>query len=180
MEDSMHDVVRRTALSGRSQSSHDKVARGLGYFSIALGVAELVGPGAICRAAGIRGLEPVVRGYGAREIATGVAILASHNPEPWIWARVAGDLADLATVATGLIQSNGKANNTVAALAALAGVTVVDMVCASGLNSEKGGRRTAIADYSNRSGFPQGVQAARGAARRAQLSQSVPESAEQR
>jgi hypothetical protein len=30
----MHDVVRRSALPGRPQSSHDKVARGLGYFSI--------------------------------------------------------------------------------------------------------------------------------------------------
>ena len=80
----MHDVVRRTALPGRSQSSHDKMARGLGYFSIAIGIAELVAPGAICRASGVRGLEPVVRGYGAREIATGVAILTSHDPEPWI------------------------------------------------------------------------------------------------
>jgi len=60
------------------------VARGLGYFSIALGVAELVAPAAICRAAGVRGLETVVRGYGAREIAAGVAILGSHGPEPWI------------------------------------------------------------------------------------------------
>src|SRR5438552_2299136 len=84
MEDSMHDVVRRTALSGRSQSSHDKVTRGLGYFSIALGVAELVAPGAICRAAGVRGLEPVVRGYGAREIATGddVRARASEGQKP--------------------------------------------------------------------------------------------------
>jgi hypothetical protein len=96
----MHDIVRRSALPGRSQS-HDKMARGLGYFSIALGVAVLVAPGAICRAAGLRGLEIVVRGYGAREITTGVAILGSHDPEPWIWTWVAGDLADIATVATG-------------------------------------------------------------------------------
>jgi hypothetical protein len=64
---------------------HDEVARGLGYFSIALGVAELSAPGAICRAAGIAGQEGVVRAYGTREIATGVAILASHDPTPWIW-----------------------------------------------------------------------------------------------
>jgi hypothetical protein len=95
----MHDVVRRSALPRRSQSSHGKMARGLGYFSIALGVAEMIAPGAICRAAGVRDLETVVRGYGAREIATGVAILGSHDPEPWIWTRVAGDLADIATVA---------------------------------------------------------------------------------
>ena len=161
----MHDVVRRTALSGRSQSSHDKVARGLGYFSIALGVAELVAPGAICRAAGVRGLEPVVRGYGAREIATGVAILTSHDPEPWIWTRVAGDLADIATVAIGVQQDNESKTRSALALAALATVTLVDLACADGLNSEKGSRKTATRDYSRRSGFPQGLQATRGAAR---------------
>jgi hypothetical protein len=165
MEDSMHDVVRRTALPGRAQSSHNKVARGLGYFSIALGVAELVAPGAICRAAGIRGLEPVVRGYGAREIATGVAILNSHDPEPWIWARVAGDLADVATVAAGVQQDNDSRSRSAVALATLAVVTLVDLACANGLNSEKGTRKTATRGYADRSGFPLGLHAARGAAR---------------
>jgi len=74
----MLDVVGRSALPGRSQSSHDRMARGLGYFSIALGIAELAAPGAICRAAGARGLENVVRGYGARELATG----GCHSDEP--------------------------------------------------------------------------------------------------
>jgi hypothetical protein len=165
MEDSMHDVVRRTALPGRSQSSHDKMARSLGYFSIALGIAELVAPGEICRAAGVRGLEPVVRGYGAREIATGVAILTSHDPEPWIWTRVVGDLADIATVAIGVQQDNQSKGRSALALAALATVTLVDLACADGLNSEKGSRKTATRDYSRRSGFPRGLQATRGAAR---------------
>src|SRR3954471_7401271 len=165
MEVSMHDVARRTARSGRSQSTYDTLARGLGYFSIALGVAELVAPAAVCRVAGVRGVEPIIRGYGAREIATGVAILTSHDPEPWIWARVAGDVADIATVATGLRPDNARKDNNALALATLAVVTAVDVVCASGLSSEKGGRRTAIADYSDRSGFPKGLQATRGAAR---------------
>jgi hypothetical protein len=160
----MHDVVRRSALPGRSQSSHDKMARGLGYFSVALGVAELVAPGAICRAAGVKGLEPVVRGYGAREIATGVAILGSHDPEPWIWTRVAGDLADIATVAAGVQQDNRSKSRSAIAFATLAAVTLVDLACANGLNSEKGSRKTATRDYSRRSGYPQGLRAARGAA----------------
>src|SRR5829696_8321237 len=165
MEDSMHDVVRRSALPGRSQSSHDKLARGLGYFSIALGVAELVAPGAICRAAGVRGLETVVRGYGAREIATGVAILGSHDPEPWMWTRVAGDIADIATVAAGVRQDNESKGRNALAVATLAAVTLVDLACASGLQSGKGSRKTATRDYSVRSGFPRGLKAARGAAR---------------
>jgi hypothetical protein len=137
----------------------------LGYFSIALGVAELLAPTAVCKAVGISGLESVVRAYGAREIATGVAILASHDPEPWIWGRVAGDMADIATVATGLRQDNPGKGNTVLALAALAAVTATDVACASALGAQKGNRKTAIADYSDRSGFPHGLQAARGAAR---------------
>jgi hypothetical protein len=161
----MHDVVRRTARPGRSQSSYDTMARGLGYFSIALGIAELVAPAAVCRAAGVRGLESIIRGYGAREIATGVAILTSHDPEPWIWTRVAGDVADMATVAAGVQQDNVSRSRSTLALATLAAVTLIDLACASGLNMEKGSRQTAIRDYSGRSGFPHGLQVARGKAR---------------
>src|ERR1700709_2782154 len=123
----MHSLAQRTALRGQSRSSRDERARGLGYFSIALGVAELVAPKALCRAIGIRGLESVVRAYGAREIATGVGILASHDPETWIWGRVAGDIADIATVASGLQQDNPRQDKTVLALATLVAVTVVDV-----------------------------------------------------
>ena len=161
----MLDVAGRSALPGRSHSSNDKIARELGYFSIALGVAELVAPGAICRAAGMRDLEGVVRGYGAREIATGIAILGSHDPEPWIWTRVAGDLADIATVAAGVRQDSQSKGRGALALATLAAVTLVDLACATGLQSEKGNRDTARQDYSYRSGFPRGLQAARGAAK---------------
>jgi hypothetical protein len=165
MEDLMHDVVRKTARPGRSQSSYDTLARGLGYFSITIGVAELVAPAAVCRAAGVRGLESIVRGYGAREIATGVAILTSHDPEPWIWTRVAGDVADMATVAAGVQQDDDSRSRSTLALATLAAVTLIDLACASGLNMEKGSRRTATRDYSARSGFPHGLPASRGKAR---------------
>lgn len=160
----MPNLLPQTARRGRSQSGNDLLAKNLGYFSIALGLAELLAPRAVCRVAGINGLESLVQAYGVREIATGVAILTSHNPEPWIWGRVAGDVADLATVATGLGPENGRRENSMLALTALAAVTLVDVVCASGLTGEKGGRKTAIADYSRRSGFPPGAHGARGAA----------------
>jgi hypothetical protein len=160
----MHSVLRRTALPGQSRSARDKLARDLGYFSIALGVAELLAPKTMGSAIGLKGLEPVIRAYGAREVATGVAILTSHDPAPWIWARVAGDLADIATVATGLQQGNPRKENSGLALAALAAVTLLDIACATGLSREKGGLQTAVTDYSNRSGFPGGLGAAKGAA----------------
>src|SRR3981081_648109 len=144
MERCMHSLVPKTALRGQAQSGHEKLAKNLGYFSIALGVVELLVPRALCNAIGLKGLEPVIRAYGAREVATGIAILASHDPAPWIWARVAGDVADIATVGTGLRQDNASKDNSALALAALAAVTIVDVVCASGLSSQKGNRSTAL------------------------------------
>lgn len=161
----MRDLVRATALRGRSQSGRDKLAKSLGYLSIGLGIAELFAPKAISNAIGIRGLEGVIRAYGARELATGVAILASHAPEPWIWARVAGDMADITTVTIGLKQGNGNRDRSMLALSTLVAVTALDIACANSLSAEKGNRGTAVTDYSARTGFPGGVHAARGAAR---------------
>jgi hypothetical protein len=152
-------------MPGWSRSLHDQIATGLGYFSIGLGLAELLAPRAISRAAGLDGYETVVQAFGVREVATGLAILTSHDATPWIWGRVAGDAADIATVVAGSRDGTAKNENTMWALLALAGVTTLDVICAIGLTSEKGGRRTATADYRDRSGFPRGLQAARGAAR---------------
>lgn len=159
----MGNLIARTALPGRSRSSHDELARALGYFSIALGMAQIAMPRALSRAVGLDGRETLLRLYGARGIATGLAILTSHDATPWIWGRVAGDAADIGAVAAGA--DDPKRPRTLLSLAALAGVAAIDVVCAIGLANEKGGPRTAIADYSDRSGFRGGVEAARGAAR---------------
>jgi hypothetical protein len=157
--------IPQTALRGRSQSAADRVAQGLGLFSIGLGLVELLAPRAVSRAVGLRHHEGVVRAYGAREIATGIAILTSHDATPWIWGRVAGDAADIATVLLGASDRGRDRENRDLALAALIGVTAIDVLCATALTAEKGGRRTARADYGDRSGFPQGIRAARGGAR---------------
>jgi hypothetical protein len=155
--------VPRTALPGWSRSSNDEMARGLGYFSLALGLSELVAPDAISRAVGLDGYHGLIRGYGGREIATGVAILTSHDPTPWVWGRIVGDVADIATVVAGAQKLTKP--RTLFALGLLAGVTALDVFCASRLVAEKGSRSTARTDYSDRSGFPKGLQAVRGAAR---------------
>ena len=162
----MQSLVPRTALKGRSRSLHDEMAKGLGFFSIALGMAELVAPRAVCRAAGIDGPENLVRAFGAREIAMGIAILASHDATPWIWGRVAGDALDIATVAAASSpEQDGGSDRKFWALAVLAGVMGLDALCACNLAAEKGSLKNARADYRDRSGFPQGVDKARGAAR---------------
>ena len=115
-----------------AQNAHS-VARGLGWFSIGLGLAEVLAPRALTRGLGMEGNEQIVRAYGVREIATGIGILSSTHPAPWIWGRVGGDALDIATLATGLQQDNPKKENVELALVAVAGVTALDVVCGASL-----------------------------------------------
>ena len=142
------------------------VARGLGVFSIALGVAELLAPRRVTGPLGMEEETQVVRAYGAREIATGVAILAAEDPRPWVMARVAGDLLDLATLGYGLRGRNPEKPRIGVAMGLIAGITLVDAVVAEALGHKPKSRRW-LPDYGDRSGFPRPVEAMRGAARKA-------------
>ena len=161
----MRSYRTRSQSRRSSEIAHD-VAYGLGWFSIALGVAEIVAPRSFTRTLGMEGHERLVQAYGLREIATGIGILSSDNPAPWIWGRVAGDALDIATVATALHDDNPQRDNAKMAIAALAGVTAIDGACAQALSMEGGQEEPRrIVDYSDRSGFPRSPAAMQGAAR---------------
>src|SRR5687768_9552008 len=111
----------------------ERVATGLGWFSIGLGVAELVAPHAVARSIGLKGRAPtpaLTRLCGLRELAAGVGILSERRPSAWVWSRVVGDVMDLALLAAGLAARGTNRARLAAATAAVAGVTVVDAVCA--------------------------------------------------
>ena len=112
------------------------LAQGLGWFSIGLGLAELLAGRALARSMGMDDYAALIRTYGAREVATGVAILTRPDPTPWIWARVGGDALDLATLAVGLHEDNPRRANVGVAIAAVAGATALDLVCAVRLSRE--------------------------------------------
>ena len=63
------------------------IIQGLAFFSIGLGLAELLAPRRVSRAAGMTKNDTLLRGYGLREIATGVGLLVARNPRPWLWGR---------------------------------------------------------------------------------------------
>jgi hypothetical protein len=155
--------VPRTAIPGCSCSANDRMAKRLGYFSLALGLCEMFAPRAISRVAGLDGHHGLVRAYGMREIANGVAILSSHDATPWVWGRVIGDAVDIATAAIAAKQLSSP--RTLAALAVLGAATALDALCATRLTAEKGGPATARTDYHDRSGFPKGVLVAKEARR---------------
>jgi hypothetical protein len=146
-----------------SRSSAHELAKGLGWFSIALGATELLATRQLTRAFGMQGQEGLVQAYGVREIASGLAILGANNPAPGVWSRVAGDGLDIATLVAGIGQDNPKRDNVMIALAAVAGVAALDVLCAQALSATQ--RHPAIThDYSGRSGFPGAPQSMRGAA----------------
>jgi hypothetical protein len=146
-----------------SRETHHALARGLGWFSIGLGMLELCAPRSLARGLGMPGSERLLQAYGLREIAAGVGILASRDPAPWMWGRVAGDALDVATLAAGLNEENPQAGNVALALAAVGGVTALDVLCAYGLSATSEDAQSF--DYGDRSGFPKPASAMRGAAR---------------
>lgn len=106
----------------------------LGWFSIALGLFEVVGGRSLARTLGIPKDAVLLRGYGVREAGVGAAILNDHEQPAWIWARVAGDAMDLATLALALRPPNNERANVEIALAAVAGITALDIICPARLS----------------------------------------------
>jgi hypothetical protein len=111
-----------------------KLGRALGIFSIGLGAAELLAPGAIGRFLGSR-RHSLLRGFGARELAAGIGLLASRRLAPWLWARVGGDVLDLA--ALGFAIARGRRRNALIATGAVAGVTALDVLCAGAVTRDE-------------------------------------------
>ena len=158
-------------------SPGDALARGLGWFSIALGVTELVAGRTLARTLGMEDHTSLIRAYGAREIATGVGILALGDPKPWIWGRVGGDALDLATLARGLDRENPRRDSVGLAIAAVAGVTALDVLCTQLLNADEPDAVGPPPDYSDRTGLPRPPEEMRGAARDAPIGADMREPA---
>lgn len=141
-----------------------RTARALGWFSIGLGLVEVLCARQVARAVGLGDQAAAVRACGLREIATGAAILVSDRPAPFVWARVAGDALDLgllgARAASGV---RGSADAGVA-LIAVAGVTAVDLACAGALTLGDQAEPAWHDDYARRSGFPKPPSLMQGAA----------------
>jgi hypothetical protein len=146
-------------------SSMHAMAQGLGWFSIGLGLSEILAPRTLARSLGMDGQAGVIGAYGVREILTGIAILSRDDPTPWLWGRVAGDALDLATLAPALSERNPERGNAAIAVAAVVGATMLDVACAVGLSSQRRQVPAPVPDYGDRSGLPRPPEAMRGAAR---------------
>ena len=141
----------------RPNHSARSLARGLGWFSIGLGVVQLVAPRQVARFIGMPGSDGVIRACGLREIATGVGILLADDPKPWIYGRIGGDALDLAGLGWSIEHGNEPANAAIAA-GAVAGITAPELRQGSGCRTGASGR----VGLQRSQRFPAGTQQARG------------------
>ena len=141
----------------------DSLGRALGWLSMGLGLTELLAPKVLTRWLGVEGKEGLVRAYGAREIASGVMCLSVNN-DYGAWSRVAGDMLDLASLAAAYRDDNPKKGNVGIAIAAVTGIAIVDAIAGQSIRSLHDRKGEPVRDYSDRSGFPKGVENARGKA----------------
>ncbi|CAL75803.1 hypothetical protein BRADO1940 [Bradyrhizobium sp. ORS 278] len=146
-----------------SLTSADRLARGLGWFSIALGTLELLAPHRVTNALGMQGREGLVRAYGVRELLAGVMTL-SVEKRAGLWSRVAGDGLDMVTLLGEVRPSNPRAGTVMAALVMVGGITMLDYIAAKDVAAQHDPKRGRKRLYSDRSGYPKGIAAVRGAA----------------
>ena len=113
------------------------LARFLGWFSIGIGLTQLFAARPLARAIGLEGQEALVRGLGARELATGAYILSNPDDPAGLWGRVAGDAIDLAVLGQGLREPENQHDDwgrpddrtgATIAVAAVAGIMILDVI----------------------------------------------------
>ena len=148
-----------------SLTAADRLAWGLGWFSVGLGIIELVAAREIARTLGLYGKESLIRAYGARELASAVPTL-SVDKSVGLATRIAGDALDLGTLAMALRRPNPKRDNALTATALVLGVTLLDLIAFAAVRSVHSREPGSGRDYSSRGGLPRGPQASRGLARK--------------
>jgi uncharacterized membrane protein len=125
----------------------ERVARGLGWLSIGLGLAQITGPGRVARLIGVDDDEAnrnTMVAIGVRELASGVGILARERPAGPVWTRVGGDVMDLALLGRALRSDHGQRNRLTAATTAVVGLTILDVLAARSLARASATRPAAL------------------------------------
>src|SRR5436305_4235959 len=86
-----------------AKRNRETLVKGLGWFSIGLGLAEILAPRAVSKLVGVRPRARLVQLFGLREIISGIGILTQPRPVNGMAARVAGDALDLSALGAGFL-----------------------------------------------------------------------------
>lgn len=125
--------------------SDAQLARGLGWASIAIGVAELAAPRQVEAMLGLDDTPDrrgALRILGIRELCHGVSLLADEEPSDSMraaaWSRVAGDALDTALLGLAGAQTK-KPGSFALVTAAVMGIGLLDVIAAKRLSERPRG-----------------------------------------
>jgi hypothetical protein len=106
-----------------------QTAKGLGVFSVAVGLTQLAAPHWLGRRTGAGEHPALMRVCGARELAAGIGILSGRKPAVALWARVAGDVIDIGLLGVALVK-NARRGRLALLLGSVLGITLLDLLAA--------------------------------------------------
>jgi len=140
--------------SARERRQEQRMANGLGWLSLGLGLAEVAAPTRVARLIGVSADETnqeVLRAVGLRELVTGAALLSSlareteRDPslarrparvDSSVWARVGGDLMDLALLGAAFRSQPTNKQRLGRAAAVVACATLLDLFAGVAFGSQ--------------------------------------------
>jgi uncharacterized membrane protein len=117
----------------KQQMRTGTLAKSLGWFSIGLGLAEVLAPRQLGRAIGVpANFAAFLPLLGMRELTSGLGILAqTTHSNAWIKSRVVGDMMDLAFLGAAFGAPESSRSKLAIATAAVVGVTALDVLCST-------------------------------------------------
>lgn len=114
------------------------LVQALGWFSVGLGVAELLAPRKVERAIGAGNRHKILTpALGLREITSGIGILTQKTPKEWLWSRVIGDVMDLALLGAAYRSKRANGRRLAIATTMVAGVTALDIIASKQASKER-------------------------------------------
>jgi hypothetical protein len=111
-----------------------RLSKFLGVFSFGLGVAQLAAPERVNELIGIKDTKKtraIQRAVGVQELTAAQGIFAFSPPTPVLWTRVAGDVLHSGLLVKALGNRRNDKSRVRGALAAVAGIGVIDALVAS-------------------------------------------------
>src|SRR5688572_18469048 len=104
-----------------------QLATALGWFSIGLGLAEILAPRTFGRAIGVGEHPGIIRALGVGEIASGLGLLSQRSTNAWAWSRVGGDAMNLALLGAAARNADANPQRIAMTASAVMGVAAVDV-----------------------------------------------------
>lgn len=123
-------------LNDRKQ--REQVAQGLGWFSLGVGIAEIIAPRTVSRMLGVPRSSRLMRFVGLREVVCGIGILSQPDTKFWLQARVNGGAMDLGLLSAATLSKKSDRTRLAWATAAVAAVTALDVVACRAFQEHRG------------------------------------------